>query len=159
MAYTIETVPGVITRYALLHDGVHVFSSPDRAAVEAMRDVSESVGDDDFLRGYIQAIYFTDTGKEEQPDHDAPMAPEARARCVEDCEAFKESFAELLAQAYATGYTAEQAGIDFWLTRNGHGSGFWDRGLGDLGDELTRDAKPFGGVDVYATDSGDLAFM
>jgi hypothetical protein len=30
----------------------------------------------------------------------------------------------------------EQAGIDFWLTRNRHGAGYWDRGLGITGDKL-----------------------
>lgn len=35
------------------------------------------------------------------------------------------------------------------LTRNGHGAGFWDRGLGALGTELTNACKPYGGVDLY----------
>jgi len=38
----------------------------------------------------------------------------------------------------------EQVGHDFWLTRNGHGAGFWDRGLGAIGDRLTEAAKPYG---------------
>ena len=35
----------------------------------------------------------------------------------------------------------EQLGHDLWLTRNGHGAGFWDRGLGALGERLTETAK------------------
>ena len=31
----------------------------------------------------------------------------------------------------------ESVGHDFWLTSQGHGAGFWDRGLGELGDKLT----------------------
>ncbi len=42
-------------------------------------------------------------------------------------------------------------GYDFWLTRNGHGAGFWDRGLGDLGDQLTKAAKTFGAADLYVS--------
>ncbi len=38
----------------------------------------------------------------------------------------------------------EQVGHDFNLTRNGHGAGFWDRGLDELGDRLTKASKPFG---------------
>ena len=38
----------------------------------------------------------------------------------------------------------DQIGHDFWLTRNGHGAGFWDRGLGDLGEKLTDIAESFG---------------
>lgn len=35
-------------------------------------------------------------------------------------------------------YDAAQFGHDFYLTREGHGAGFWDRGLGELGDYLTK---------------------
>lgn len=38
----------------------------------------------------------------------------------------------------------EQVGHDFWLTRNHHGAGFWDRGLGELGDRLTKAAHAYG---------------
>jgi len=46
-----------------------------------------------------------------------------------------------------------KAGHDFWLTRNGHGAGFWD---GDwqpqsLGDELTRASKKFGEYNLYVS--------
>jgi len=45
-----------------------------------------------------------------------------------------------------------QIGHDFILTRNGHGAGFWDRGLGQLGDVLTEWAKTFGTVGLYVGD-------
>lgn len=47
-------------------------------------------------------------------------------------------------------------GYDFWLTRNGHGAGFWDRGLGELGDFLTSMAKPFGDCSLYVNNSGEV---
>lgn len=34
-------------------------------------------------------------------------------------------------------YTWEHVGHDFWLTSQGHGAGFWDRGLEEVGDTLT----------------------
>lgn len=43
-------------------------------------------------------------------------------------------------------------GHDFWLTRNHHGSGFLDRGLGQVGDILTAAAKSFGEVNLYVDD-------
>ena len=43
----------------------------------------------------------------------------------------------------------DHPGHDFWLTRNHHGAGFWDRGLGDLGDRLTEAAHVYGSVDLY----------
>ena len=58
-----------------------------------------------------------------------------------DCEAWQAAHADLLAQAYQRdGYGEAQAGHDYWLTRNGHGAGFWDRDAlkaGGLGDKLT----------------------
>lgn len=48
----------------------------------------------------------------------------------------------------------EQAGHDFLLTRNRHGAGFWDRGLGDRGDRLTRNAHPYGDTNAYVGDDG-----
>jgi hypothetical protein len=50
----------------------------------------------------------------------------------------------------------EQVGHDFVLTRNGHGAGFWDRGLGDVGDRLTEACKPYGTADPYVGDDGQL---
>lgn len=41
-------------------------------------------------------------------------------------------------------YDARAAGRDFWYTRNGHGVGFWDRGLGEVGDRLSDIAREFG---------------
>lgn len=51
---------------------------------------------------------------------------------------------------------AGQTGHDFWLTRNGHGTGFWDRGLGEVGDRLTTACKVYGEVDLYVGDDGEL---
>lgn len=75
------------------------------------------------------------------------IAPETMAAFRADCAAFWESCADDLATM-----EAEQAGHDFWLTRNGHGAGFWDRGLGDRGDRLTAMSKPYGSVDLYTQD-------
>ena len=48
------------------------------------------------------------------------------------------------------------AGHDFWLTRNGHGAGFWDRGLGEVGDRLSNACKAFGSYDLYIGDDGKI---
>lgn len=49
-----------------------------------------------------------------------------------------------------------QIGHDLWLTRNRHGAGFWDRGLGALGDDLTKRAHAYGESDLYVGDDGAL---
>lgn len=53
-----------------------------------------------------------------------------------------------------SGMSASDAGHDLWLTRNRHGAGFWDRGLGAIGDALTREAHAMGSSDVYVSDAG-----
>lgn len=51
----------------------------------------------------------------------------------------------------------EQVAHDFWLTRNGHGAGFWD---GDYekekGKALTKLSKKFGEVNLYVGDDGKI---
>lgn len=55
-----------------------------------------------------------------------------------------------------------QVGHDFWLTRNGHGAGFWDRysdvprGAQELGAFLTRWSKHYGSADLYVGDDGKI---
>lgn len=87
----------------------------------------------------------------------ADISMRAIAQMTEDCATFQFRHGAKLARAYAApGYTPERAGHDFWLTRNGHGAGFWDRGLGGLGDELTSAAKMYGGCDLYVGDDGKI---
>lgn len=55
------------------------------------------------------------------------------------------------------GYCDERNGLfghDYYLTREGHGAGFWDRGLGALGDYLADIAKGMGSAD-YLSDNGE----
>jgi hypothetical protein len=133
---------------------------------------------DAFTQGYIECLFFTEHSpaysfadieddpkawqhalEEGQSDGQIPgdatfadLSPDALARCVEDCREFQEANAELLAKACeVAGYDMERAGNDYWLTRNGHGAGFWDRGLGDVGDKLS-DAARYSTVDVCLGD-------
>jgi len=57
------------------------------------------------------------------------------------------------------GMSAEQFGHDFWLTRNGRGAGFWDRGYGSDGTALTEKVKFYGSMDLYVTDGGTIHHM
>jgi len=50
----------------------------------------------------------------------------------------------------------ECAGHDFWLTKNGHGVGFLDRGLSDLGKRLSAASKVYGSTDLYLGDDGKI---
>lgn len=70
-----------------------------------------------------------------------------------DCAAF---LAIVQADPLLLGFEASDlhpAGHDFWLTRNGHGAGFWD-GDWAQGDALTAVCKRFGEVNLYLGDGG-----
>lgn len=53
-----------------------------------------------------------------------------------------------LLKEYLQSNSAEQFGHDMSLTRDGHGTGFWDRGLGKLGEALTAWANGLGELHV-----------
>lgn len=53
-----------------------------------------------------------------------------------------------------SGIDPGRAGHDFWLTRNHHGAGFWDRGLGERGWLLTKRAQTFGEANLTVGDDG-----
>lgn len=94
-----------------------------------------------FERGYITAAFWTDAGPDAEGDLSeagfADLAPEALESILDDCGTFQADNRHLLALAYSRpDYDAARGGVDFWLTRNGHGAGFWDRGLGEVGDAL-----------------------
>jgi hypothetical protein len=81
------------------------------------------------------------------------IAPDTLKRMREDCDAFQRDQRDLLALIDASD---EQNGHDFWLTRNGHGAGFWDRGYGVAGRELSEACKPWGTFDLYLGDDGKI---
>jgi hypothetical protein len=56
------------------------------------------------------------------------------------------------------GMAPGQIGHDFWLTRNHHGAGFWDRGLGERGEWLTAMAHPYGDASLYVGDDGNVYY-
>jgi hypothetical protein len=120
----------------------------------------------EFILGYVTCAIWASIGDDQQPldekyDTD-DIAPETRKVMEKDCEKFiAENEAALGDYAEIIGshpeYTeSEKAGHDFWLTRNGHGAGFWDRGIGETGDTLTKASEGFGGVDLYVGDDGKL---
>lgn len=115
---------------------------------------------EEFLRHYLVAALWSSTDEAGNP-LDAKygiedIEPETLEAMRSDCNDFMDTNAALLR---AGGQCIEQMGHDFWLTRNGHGAGFWDRGLGKTGELLTQAAKAHGGCDLYVTDDSKIASM
>ena len=111
---------------------------------------------DGFTRGYIEAMFWTECNPDKEELEDATIndiAPETWSRILADCAKFQDD-AKIVA---CIGDNYEQAGHDFWLTRNGHGAGFWD---GDWPEPdasyLEARSDTFGNVDLYRGDDGLL---
>lgn len=111
-----------------------------------------------FLAAYIEAALWSsvdeaDGGQFLDRNYSAAdISPEALAKMAADCARFESANAETLAELDDT-----KAGHDFWLTRNGHGAGFWD---GDYdkpaASALTQSAQSFGECDLYVGDGGRI---
>jgi hypothetical protein len=123
---------------------------------------------DSFLRGYVTCALWSSTDDEgealDAAYDDTDIAPETLAGMREDCTDFiasnradLEAYARMRNRQPGTGHSvADCAGHDFWLTRNRHGAGFWDRGLAALGERLSEAAKVYGSVDLYVGDDGKI---
>src|SRR5690606_21967524 len=89
---------------------------------------------------------------------ESDIAPETRAAMHRDCWTFLRDNAEHIRKGWPTFKNEHgQAAHDFWLTRNGHGAGFWD---GDWPEphatKLSEAAQAFGTFDLYVGDDGRL---
>lgn len=113
-------------------------------------------GFDVFYDAYVRAALWS-TNDETTPSGGVPLdqnygpediAPETAEKMRADCVDFYARFVF---------DSDDMAGHDFWLTRNGHGSGFWD---GDWSEpeatRYTEAAKSFGEYSLYVGDDGRI---
>ena len=96
-----------------------------------------------FIAAYFECVRFTE---ETSTDFCEVWEREQTIECL----AFM-----VYAECYLSDAAIEQAGHDFWLSRNGHGSGFWDRDSSYytdyVRDWLQSKAEQFGETDaIYA---------
>lgn len=110
------------------------------------------------LSGYLACALWTTIGDDDEPlDRTHTLADLAPGTL----DTMRADVADFLALCDREGIDLstiepEQVGHDFWLTRNGHGAGFWDRGLDELGDLITKWAHTFGESDLYIGDDGQV---
>jgi hypothetical protein len=108
-----------------------------------------------FVAGYLECALWSSMGDDGEPlDYDYSeddVHSDARAEMTRECVDFIRAN-----RADLAGMNAGQAGHDFWLTRNGHGAGFWDRGLGDKGKRLSEASKVYGDYGLYVGDDSKL---
>jgi hypothetical protein len=122
--------------------------------------------DAEFLRGYEEYADFTDSDQltrdatSDEPGRQAIDVYGWHASTEEtfssDCASFCDQNASDL---LACGLSAHAAGGDFWLTRSGHGAGFWDHGhVGEVEDaalqRLAEASRSEGTCELYVGDDG-----
>lgn len=152
----------------------------DSYARDSFNYASESSFDfEAFVDGYIECILWCDAiPVHADPDHEdyedswesgglqhLSVSDKTRADIIERAmlrEFVAGNFDDLLRYCEVRAYDPSEgpvesyAGHDFYLTRAGHGAGFWDRGLGELGDRLTNASKSYGSPDDHMMfDNGD----
>ncbi len=114
---------------------------------------------DEVATAYKTAALWASTDDDGSP-LDSSFSPSDISE--ESSEAIAHDAVEFWAQAKAEGLvdgvTPEQFGHDFYLTRAGHGTGFWDRGRGANGDRLTEMAKEYGEKSPVVGDDGKIHF-
>ena len=121
---------------------------------------------DEFTRHYIICALWAENDQSNEQGGDPldanydieDIAPECLIQIKADCAKFQAENANDIITWNNGRYSAEEmAGHDFWLTRNGHGSGFWD---GDweqeVGKRLTEASAKFGTVTLYVGDDGKI---
>jgi thioredoxin reductase (NADPH) len=131
---------------------------------------------DEFTRQYIATALWSSNDESDESGGEPldknysadDLAPSTLEAIERDCAAFQKKNAKLLEKAYGTSlgrrapvgrkpgvtYDASNAGHDYWLSRNGHGAGFFDRDLGAVGDKLQEAAAAEGESDLYVGDDG-----
>ncbi len=118
-----------------------------------------------FFRAYVQCALWSSTDNADESGGEpldrnysaSDLAPETIKQMEKDCNDFQIMNSALLD---ISGLDDEQQGYDFWLSRNGHGAGFFDRGNTEserkICQQLQEAARVYGSVDLYVGDDGQI---
>jgi hypothetical protein len=104
----------------------------------------------EILEAYLETALWTEE-EEIGPASISDISDESREKANQDVLTFMSKAGSLI-----NALEPSQIGHDLWLTRNGHGTGFWDRGLDEVGDKLTEIAKEMGSKYLYRGDDGKI---
>lgn len=115
-----------------------------------------------FIEGYIAAALWSSTygnnGEGHMDDGEHELAQETRDKMEADCAAFYAAHNDKFQYDSITRPSEDvdaSAGHDFWLTRCGHGAGFWDGDwIEPIATHLTDAAHACGEIDLYIGDDG-----
>ena len=140
-----EFIPGTLAELGLIEQ-MPFYALPELE--RAFFTAAFWTSDDDALGG----MDYRETGNAEELWQ--RLHPANKAAMMTRLAAWKTENEWLINEAEEEGLTPENIGHDLHLTAQGHGTGFWDRGLGDLGDRLAAASKSFGHYDCTISEEG-----
>ena len=111
---------------------------------------------DTFTRAYAECALWasSEDGTPLDDNYDLmDFHPDTLAAMVADCQKFQEDNGDYIVT------NLSGAGHDFWLTRNGHGAGFWDGGWPSAGVRLAEACDAFGETWLYVGDDSKLHIL
>ena len=130
---------------------------------ESFKDESkDSLINNEILKAFLEAALWSTPLPEDFQDmgdnYDSAygiydFSKEAILKALDHINKFK-----ILAVDLLDGMIESQVGHDLWLTTQGHGAGFWDRGLGKIGEELTEICKSMTPLQLDIDESGKPTF-
>lgn len=129
---------------------------------KAMAALRRTASLEEMVDAYLIAALWAETDADGNPlektfdvsDFSSKARGQAEAECAEFLLKAGDAIQDL--------NNDSQVGHDFWLTRNGHGVGFWDRENiygPDMAQFLTAVAKDFPEIGVYGGTDGKLYFQ
>lgn len=131
---------------------------------------------DEFTAAYVTTALWSSNDESNESGGDPldknyseqDIAPEFLTQIIADCAKFQKEQGATMQAAIETGQVKYgpdfgpmgRAGHDFWLTRNGHGAGFWDGDWPEpYADQLTKAAKAFREINPYVGDDKKIYAM
>ena len=131
---------------------------------------------EEFTRSYLATAQWSSGDGEHENFDDFAWSEQAKEQAKKDCQTFIEKVNATFDKDTARYILNREcqgpmlAAHDFWLTRVGHGAGFWDGDwnlhpykdepvVPDLGDMLTYISRSFNNLDVYLGDDNLLYFF
>lgn len=186
-----DTIPADLERPSLYGPMPSLPSNPDDSSSGLTVPEHFQHGDmvspqdfEQFMHGYFESALWTSsieeefaerhnekTGEDWAPDQSLldfgftvdDIDESSKFEATQECRNFVNDNAADLNQ-FVNDYDWGQAGHDFWLTRNGHGAGFWDRGGSanlqweEIVKRLSEAAKIYGESYAYIG-SGDKVYI
>jgi hypothetical protein len=142
-----HVVPG---SFGTVSEPEHDYDDDAHARYSPTADYVESV-----LHAYLVTVLWSSVDKQDTPldaryspsDVDPESVDRARSEVVAFLHDNRDDLTEL---------SPDDIGHNFALTRDHHGAGFWDMGLGERGDRLTAASHPYGDTGAYVGDDGQV---